>query len=55
MAKTTIVCHAINAAYLAASTVKLDATTLDLVGEPGRSTQSYRREYRAPWTLPAYL
>lgn len=54
MAKTTIVCHMINAAFLADRTVKWSPEKNDLEGEAGKDTQSYQREYRSPWELPKY-
>ncbi|CEK20033.1 predicted dehydrogenase [Chthonomonas calidirosea] len=55
MAQTTIVCHLINASYLAGGeTVHWDKERMDIVGRVGRETQSYERPYRKPWTLPIY-
>jgi predicted dehydrogenase len=54
MARTTIVCHLINASFLAKAPVRLDAETLDIQGDTGKDTISYRRDYRSPWTLPSY-
>ncbi len=54
MAKTTIVCHLINASFLSGSAVRWNAETNDIEGEAGKNTLSYRREYRSPWTLPSY-
>jgi hypothetical protein len=55
MAKTTIVCHLINASYLASAPVRFNKEKLDIEGEAGKGTQSYRRAYRSPWVLPSYL
>ncbi len=55
MAKTTIVCHLINASYLAKVPVRFDAGKLDIDGDTGRGTQSYRSDYRSPWVLPSYF
>ena len=54
MAQTTIVCHLVNAAYLAGETVHYDKEKMDIVGKAGKQTQSYYREYRKPWKLPMY-
>jgi hypothetical protein len=54
MAKTTIVCHLINAAFLADGRVAWSADKNDIDGSTGKDTQSYRREYRSPWELPKY-
>jgi predicted dehydrogenase len=54
MARTTIVCHLINAAYLADGRVRWSAEKNDIDGEAGKDTLSYRREYRSPWELPKY-
>ena len=54
MAKTTIVCHLINASFLAGGPVRFNPEKLDIEGEAGKSTLAYRRNYRAPWTLPSY-
>ena len=54
MAKTTILCHLINASYLAKSPVRFDPEKLDIVGDAGKATQSYQRGYRSPWVLPSY-
>ena len=54
MAQTTIVCHLVNAAYLAGETVHFDKEKMDIVGRAGKQTQSYYREYRKPWKLPIY-
>ena len=54
MARTTIICHMINAAYLAKAPVQWSAESHDVVGDAAKGTQSYRREYRAPWVLPKY-
>ena len=54
MAKTTIICHLINAAYLAGQPVKWSAEHNDIEGDAGKDTQSYQRDYRSPWTLPSY-
>jgi predicted dehydrogenase len=54
MARTTTNCHLINASLLSGSAVKWDAAANDIAGEAGKSTLSYRRDYRSPWTLPTY-
>ncbi len=54
MAQTTVVCHLVNAAYLAGETVKWDKAKFDIAGKTGKDTQSYYREYRKPWKLPIY-
>lgn len=54
MAQTTIVCHLANIAYLCGETVHFDKTKMDLVGNTGKNTTSYWREYRKPWKLPIY-
>ncbi|MGD9622995.1 hypothetical protein [Mycolicibacterium sp.] len=54
MAKTTIVCHLINASFLAGAPVRWNADSHDIEGEAGKDTLSYRRDYRSPWTLPSY-
>lgn len=54
MAKTTIVCHLINAAYLAGETVRWSNDQDDIDGTPGKDTLPYRRDYRPPWELPRY-
>ncbi|WP_422924214.1 Gfo/Idh/MocA family oxidoreductase [Singulisphaera sp. PoT] len=52
MYQTTAVCHLANVSLLAGKTVRWDKQKNDLVGEAGRDTLAYRREYRKPWTLP---
>lgn len=54
IAQTTIVCHLANVALYAGETVRWDAQKMDLVGKVGRQTQSYRRSYRKPYSLPNY-
>ncbi len=54
MARTTIICHLVNAAFLAGKPVRWSCEKNDIAGEPGKGTQSYRREYRSPWELPNY-
>ena len=55
MAKTTIVCHLINASYLSRGPVRFNPENLDLEGDAGKNTLAYSREYRSPWTLPKYV
>ena len=52
MHQTTTVCHLVNMAMLAKQPVRWDKSKDDLVGDAGRNTLSYRREYRKPWVLP---
>jgi hypothetical protein len=54
MAKTTMVCHLANIAYLSSETIRFDRSKMDLVGKAGKNTTSYFREYRKPYTLPIY-
>lgn len=54
MARTTILCHLINASFLAGRSVKWSAEENDIAGSAGKDTQSYRRAYRSPWDLPSY-
>ena len=54
MAQTTIVCHLINAAVQVGETVRWSKETMDIVGRVGRDSQSYARDYRKPFQLPAY-
>ncbi len=54
MAKTTIICHLINTAYLAGQPVRWNNEKNDIEGAAGKDTQSYAREYRSPWVLPDY-
>jgi predicted dehydrogenase len=54
MAQTTITCHLANVSLLAGETVHWSKERMDLVGKPGKETQSYHREYRKPWKLPVY-
>lgn len=52
MYQTTTVCHLANVALLAGRSVRWDKAKNDLIGDAGRYTLPYRREYRKPWTLP---
>jgi predicted dehydrogenase len=51
IAKSTIVCHLANAALMCGETVRWDPERMDLVGDAGRDTAAYHREYRKPWRL----
>lgn len=51
VAQTTIVCHLANVALQSGRTVKWDHAKNDL-GQVGRDTAAYRREYRKPYSLP---
>jgi predicted dehydrogenase len=54
MAQTTIVCHLANAALYAGETVRWSKEKMDIVGDAGKNTTCYRRDYRHPWVLPEY-
>jgi predicted dehydrogenase len=54
VAQTTIVCHLVNASLYSGRPVRWDKGRMDLVGEAGRATMAYEREYRAPWRLPRH-
>ncbi|HJP82801.1 MAG TPA: Gfo/Idh/MocA family oxidoreductase [Fimbriimonadaceae bacterium] len=54
VAQTTVLCHLANVALLSGETVKWDNKKWDLDGKAGRSTQSYSRPYRKPYSLPMY-
>lgn len=53
MARTTIVCHLVNASYLAGQPVRWSVEKNDLADSVGKETISYQREYRKPWELPS--
>ncbi|HXH62091.1 MAG TPA: Gfo/Idh/MocA family oxidoreductase [Fimbriimonadaceae bacterium] len=50
--QTTITCHLSNAALFSGETVRWDKNTMEVVGNAGKDTSAYNREYRAPWVLP---
>ncbi|MFN3652125.1 MAG: Gfo/Idh/MocA family protein [Armatimonadota bacterium] len=54
MYQTTAVCHLANISYLTGQTVRWDKEKNDLVGNVGKDTLPYAREYRQPWKLPKY-
>lgn len=54
LAQTTIVCHLINASLLSGETVRWDKKKMDIVGNAGKNTLAYQREYRKPWKLPIH-
>lgn len=54
VAKTTAVCHLVNASLYSGQVVKYDAAKMDIVGKAGKNTLAYSRPYRKPYTLPKY-
>ncbi len=54
LAQTTIVCHLANASLYAGDKVRWDKSKMDIVGNTGKSTLAYQREYRKPWVLPKF-
>ena len=54
VAQTTAICHLVNCSLYSGSTVKWDKRRMDIVGNVGKNTQAYAREYRAPWKLKRY-
>jgi predicted dehydrogenase len=55
MHKTTTLCHLANLTYLIGRSVEWDGEKDMVVGDPAAmDCQSYRREYRRPWSLPMH-
>jgi predicted dehydrogenase len=54
VAQTTNVCHLINASLFSEQTVRWDKRSNDLVGNAGKDTTAYNREYREGYTLKHY-
>lgn len=54
VAQTTICCHLVNASLFSGETVKWDKNRMDVVGNAGKKTSAYNREYRAPYQLKMY-
>lgn len=54
VAQTTDICHMVNCSLLSGETVHWDKAKYDLKTSAGKNTNSYKREYRAPWKLPRY-
>ncbi len=52
--QTTVCCHLANIAVECGEQVRWDNAKMDLVGQAGKHTLGYRREYRKPWSLPVY-
>lgn len=54
VAQTTITCQLVNASLYSGQQVKWDKNKMDIIGNAGKKTLAYEREYRAPWSLPKY-
>jgi len=55
MHRTTTMCHLANLTYLVGRSIRWDADKEVPVGDrEAMECQSYRREYRRPWTLPMH-
>lgn len=52
VAQTTDICHLANCALFSGKMVEWNKAGYDIAGKAGKDTMSYRREYRAPYSMP---